>query len=92
MPSSGMLCGVALVRTNVSEERIASVIMVTGIIELGSTLAVTSNRSTLRRNSMWLYDILFLCSVLLFLVTANVVLSSPILLILMMEAILPSVK
>jgi hypothetical protein len=48
MASSGMLGRVALVRTDVSEERSASIIRVT-IAELGTTLAVTSNRSTLRR-------------------------------------------
>jgi hypothetical protein len=45
MPSS------ALVQTDVSEERIASIIVVTRIAELG-TLAVTSNLSTLKRNIM----------------------------------------
>jgi hypothetical protein len=35
-----------LLRTDVSEERIASIIMVTGIGELGTILAVTSNRSS----------------------------------------------
>jgi hypothetical protein len=39
----------ALVRTDVSAERIASIIRVTRISELGTTLAVTGNRSTLRR-------------------------------------------
>jgi hypothetical protein len=48
MPSSGMLRHVALVRTDVSEERIASFMRVTRIGELGTILAVTSNRSTLR--------------------------------------------
>jgi hypothetical protein len=43
-----MLCRVALVTTDVSEERIASTIRVTRIGELGTTLAVTSNGSTLR--------------------------------------------
>jgi hypothetical protein len=43
-----MLRRVALVRTEVSEERRASIIRVTGIGEL-ETLAVTINRSTLRR-------------------------------------------
>jgi hypothetical protein len=45
-----MLRRVALVRTDVSDERNASIIRVTRIGELGSTLAVTSNRRTLRRN------------------------------------------
>jgi hypothetical protein len=44
-----MLRRVALVRTDVSEELKASIIRVTIIGELG-TLAITSNRSTLRRN------------------------------------------
>jgi hypothetical protein len=39
--------GAALVRTDVSEELIASIIKVTRIDELGTALAVTSNRSTL---------------------------------------------
>jgi hypothetical protein len=51
MPSSGMLRLAALVRTDVSEERNASTIRMTIISELGTTLAVTSNRRTLRRNS-----------------------------------------
>jgi hypothetical protein len=51
MASSGMLGRVALVRTDVSEELSASVIRVTRIGELGTTLAVTSNRRTLRRNT-----------------------------------------
>jgi hypothetical protein len=38
-----MLRRVHLVRTNVSKERIASIIRVTRIDELGTTLAVTSN-------------------------------------------------
>jgi hypothetical protein len=44
MVSSGMLGRVTLVRTDVSEERSASFIRVTRIGELGTTLAVTSNR------------------------------------------------
>jgi hypothetical protein len=46
MVSSGMLRRVALVRTNVSEELSSSFITVTRIGELGTTLAVTSNRRT----------------------------------------------
>jgi hypothetical protein len=75
MPSSGMLRRVALVRTDVSEEPSASIIRVTRFSELGTTLAVTSNRHT------------FLRSVRRLLVTANVVPSSPILVTLMMEAL-----
>jgi hypothetical protein len=52
MASSGMLRRVALVRTDVSEELSASFISVTRIGELGTTLAVTSNRRTLGRNTM----------------------------------------
>jgi hypothetical protein len=44
-----VLSGVALVRADVSEEHVSSVIRVTRIGELGITLAVTSNRCTLRR-------------------------------------------
>jgi hypothetical protein len=51
MASSGMLCRVALVRTDVSVEISASFIRVTRISELGTALAVTSNRRTLRRNT-----------------------------------------
>jgi hypothetical protein len=74
MASSVMLRRVALVRTDVSEELSACIIMVTRIGELG-TLAVKSNRRTLRRNS-----------VRRLLVKANVT-SSPILVILIMEAL-----
>jgi hypothetical protein len=68
MWSSGMLHHVALVRTNVSEELSASIISVTRIGELG-TIAITSNRHMLQRNS----------SMHQMLVIANVVPSSPIL-------------
>jgi hypothetical protein len=47
MSSSGMLHRVALVRTDVSEELSTSIIRVKKIAEL-QTLAVTSNRRTLR--------------------------------------------
>jgi DNA-binding TFAR19-related protein (PDSD5 family) len=46
-----MLRRVALVRTDVSEEISASLIRVTRIGELGTTLTITSNRRTLRRNT-----------------------------------------
>jgi hypothetical protein len=49
MASSGMLRRVALVRTDVSKELRASFSRVTRIGDLGTTLAVTSNRRTLRR-------------------------------------------
>jgi hypothetical protein len=49
MVSSGILRRVALVRTDISEKLSASFIRVTRIRELGTTLAVTSNRHTLRR-------------------------------------------
>jgi hypothetical protein len=64
-----MLHRVALVRSEVSEEHNASFIRVTKIGELGTTLAVTSNRRSVRR----------------LLVTASVVPSSPILVTLMKE-------
>jgi hypothetical protein len=69
---------VALVRTDVSEELKASFIRVTRIGELGTTLAVTSNRSTLRRNTRSMHRLL---------VTASVVPSSSILVTLMMGAL-----
>jgi hypothetical protein len=49
-----MLRRVDLVRTDVSEELSASFIRVTRIGELGTTLPVTSNRRTLRRNNKFL--------------------------------------
>jgi hypothetical protein len=45
MASSGIFRRFALVRTDVSEELSASIIRVTRIIELGTTLAVTSTDS-----------------------------------------------
>jgi hypothetical protein len=77
-----MLRRVALVRTDVSEEPSASFIRVTRIGELETTLAVTSNRRTLRRNIL-----VFLCSVPRLLVRASVVSGSPILATLMKEAL-----
>jgi hypothetical protein len=50
-----MLRRVALVRTDVSEELTASFIRVTIIGGLGTTLAVTSNRRTLRRNTRYFF-------------------------------------
>jgi hypothetical protein len=50
MTSSGMLLRVVLVRTDVSEELSAYFISVTLIGELGTMIAVTSNRRTLRRS------------------------------------------
>jgi hypothetical protein len=79
-----MLRRVALVRTDVSEEFSASFIRVTRIGELGTTLAVTSNRHTLR-GSVASYS--YARSVCRLLVTASVVPSSPILVILMKEAL-----
>jgi hypothetical protein len=79
MVSSGMLRRVAFVRTEVSEDRINSIIRVSRIGELGTKLVVISNRNT--------PYIVFLCRVLPLLVTANVVPNSPNLVTLMMEAI-----
>jgi hypothetical protein len=79
-----MLRRVALVRTDVSEELSASFIRMR-IGELGTTLAVTSNRRMLQRNTS-LGISSQRASVASYLVTANV-LSSPILVTLMMEAL-----
>jgi hypothetical protein len=87
MMSSGMLRRVAFVRTDISEERSACIFRVTRIGELGK-LAATSNRRTLRRN-IKCKCIVFLRSVRLLLVTANVP-SSPILFALKMEALCSS--
>jgi hypothetical protein len=77
-----MLRRVALVRTNVSEEPSSSSIKVTIFDEQGTTLAVTSNRRTLRRNTTKWHR-----SVCRLLVTATLVPSSPILVTLMKEAL-----
>jgi hypothetical protein len=77
MSSSGMLRRVALVGTDVSEERIASIIRVAKIVEPGTSLAVISNRSTLRRNTSTVSSrVACLRSVIQLLVTANVPSSS----------------
>jgi hypothetical protein len=47
-----MLRHVAFVRTDVSEELNASIIRVTRIAELGTALAVTSNRRTLMMETL----------------------------------------
>jgi hypothetical protein len=82
MLSSGMLRRVALVKTDGSEKLSASFIRVTRIGELGTTLAVTTNRRTL----------VFLRSVRRLLVTASVVPRSPILVTLMKKALSSSEK
>jgi hypothetical protein len=69
-----MLRRVALIRTDVSEELNASFLTVTKIGELGTTLAVTSNRRTV-----------FLRSEIRLLATDSVVPSSPIFIALMKE-------
>jgi hypothetical protein len=87
MPSSEMLRRVTAVRADVSEECISSIIRVTRISEVGTTLAITSNRSTLPRNtivyieihSIYFSILVFLRSVLRVLITVNVVPSSSIL-------------
>jgi hypothetical protein len=67
MPYSGMLRRVTLVRTDVSEQLSASFIRVTRIDELGTTLAVTSNRRTI--GTKW--HLVFLRSVRRLVVTAS---------------------
>jgi hypothetical protein len=85
MVSSGMLRLVALVRTDVSEKLSASFIRVTRNGELGTTLAVTSNRWTQQRNTNT--NLVFLHSGRRLLVTASVVTSSPFLVTLFKEAL-----
>jgi hypothetical protein len=70
---------VGLVRTDISEEYIASIIRVTRIGVLGTALAVISNRSML--------NLVFHRSLLRLLVATNVIPNSPILVSLMMKAI-----
>jgi hypothetical protein len=76
-----MLRSVALVRTDISEERRASFIRVKRIGELGTTLALTSNRRKL---------LVFLRSVRRLLITASLVHSSLIRVTLMKEALTSS--
>jgi hypothetical protein len=71
MASSGRLRRVDLVGTDVSEELSVSFIKMTKIGELGTTLDITSNSCSVRR----------------LLIKASVVASSPILVILMEEAL-----
>jgi hypothetical protein len=73
IPSYGMWRHVALVRVDVSDVRVVSIIRMKGI-RIFWTLAVTSNRRTLRRNTS---------NVVRLLLFANVVPSSPILITLM---------
>jgi hypothetical protein len=82
MASSGMLRHVALVRTDVSEELRAYFIKVTRIGELRTTLAVTSK--SLPKEEHY---VKFLRNMRWLLVRASVVPSSPILVILMKEAL-----
>jgi hypothetical protein len=78
MVSSEMLHRVALVRTDASEELSVAFVRVTKIGELGTTLSVTSNRRTLRKNTLVFLHLL---------VTASVVPSSPILVTLIKDAV-----
>jgi hypothetical protein len=49
---NGVFCDVALVGADVSEACIASIIRATKLGELGTMLALTSNRIMLRRNTI----------------------------------------
>jgi hypothetical protein len=80
-----MLRRVKLKRADVLEERSDYIIRVARISELGTTLAVSSNRSTLQRNTVYSIYVVFFCSVHRLLITANVVPSSRIIATLMME-------
>jgi hypothetical protein len=86
MVSSEMLRRVALERIDLSLELSASFIRVTRISELGTTLALTSNRRMLRRNTKSAHLVL-LRSFRRLLVTASVVPTSTILVTLMKEAL-----
>jgi hypothetical protein len=95
MPSSWILRRVALARTEVSEEHIASIITVGTNGVLGTILAVTTNRNKLRRSTMHVYTciyvyihicIVFFRSVPRLLVIVNIF-SSRVLVTLKMEAI-----
>jgi hypothetical protein len=77
-PSSGMARRLALLRIDVSKECIIFIIRVKRIGEVGATLAVTSNRSTV-----------FIRKALQLLVIANVVHTSLILFNTMMEEKVP---
>jgi hypothetical protein len=77
MPSSGMLRGAALVRTEVSEERITSIFMLKTISELRTTSVILATDTVLR-------------GVIHLLVTANVVPSLQILFPMIMEAVYSS--
>jgi hypothetical protein len=55
MPSSRLLRSVVLVRTDVSEECSVSIIRVTRIGEIGTTLAVSGKRRTLRQLNVVFY-------------------------------------
>jgi hypothetical protein len=81
MSSSVVLSLVTVVRTDISEERISSIVRVTSIGKLVTKLAVTINRWTLKHMSV------FLRSLLRLIVTANVVPRSPTLVTSMMETI-----
>jgi hypothetical protein len=78
-----MLCHVAILRTDISEERSASIIRVTRIGHLG-TLAVISNWRKLWINKCIDIYVVFLCGMRQLLVTANGP-SSPVLVSLMMK-------
>jgi hypothetical protein len=84
-----MLRGVALVRADGSEERIASIIRVTTIGAIGK-LALKNNRSSVRRNIIYTINYIFFRNVFRLVVIANFFTSYPILVTLMVEAILSS--